>query len=405
MKRSLLFFILICNITSIFCQNSHIQITAEPDISIFIDGNYKGKTISEMGGLIIENVAPGNHIIKVVKEGYNPQEEQINIKKGEVYMYTVNPSFVPKIKITQQGNVGEQRIEKKLGKIKVQSLPIAITIAIPQLGIKYSKTQDEWIADDIPEGSYDASFIWNNKTLTYTIKVNNNQLTHLFVNMIKGEFEDRSSVTKIETTTEKTKEEEKASKENERSGSFRDYRDGKSYKTIWIGNQLWMAENMNYRTPEDSWCYDNLESNCDKYGRLYSWFGAQNACPPGWHIPGSKEWMILVNYLGGTSIAGGKLKESGTSDWLSPNFGATNESGFSALPGGYLFIARGSNALLHGKEQFKGMNKLGVWWTSDVRAITSIYKEYYCFFLYNSNSQATIERFALVNSVRCIKDH
>lgn len=143
---------------------------------------------------------------------------------------------------------------------------------------------------------------------------------------------------------------------------------GKTYNTLQIGTQCWFKDNLNIGTringsqdqsnngTIEKYCYNDLESNCDVYGGLYQWaevvqylYGATNTtswnpvpsdniigiCPSGWHLPSSSELLTLVNYLGGIDVAGGKLKEAGTTHWVSPNTGATNESGFSALPGGY----------------------------------------------------------------------
>ncbi len=129
-------------------------------------------------------------------------------------------------------------------------------------------------------------------------------------------------------------------------GSFTDARDGEVYKTVCIGDQIWMAENLRYTAP-GSVCYDNNTANYATYGRLYSWnmmmngepssnftpSGVEGICPSGWHVPSNNEWQKLVLTLGGVSIAGGALKD--ISEWDSPNAGATNSSGFSALPGGY----------------------------------------------------------------------
>ncbi len=114
---------------------------------------------------------------------------------------------------------------------------------------------------------------------------------------------------------------------------FTDSRDGQTYNTLQIGTQCWMAENLNYVTG-NSWCYGNNSSNCDVYGRLYDWVTACNSCPSGWHLPTDAEWTVLTDYLGGESVAGGKMKEAGFTHWNSPNTGATNSSGFTALPGG-----------------------------------------------------------------------
>ena len=112
-------------------------------------------------------------------------------------------------------------------------------------------------------------------------------------------------------------------------GSFTDTRDGKTYRTVKIGNQTWMAENLNYKTGK-SWCYDNKDGNCQKYGRLYNWNTAMKACPAGWRLPTRQDWNDLVQAAGGKDVAGTKLKSK--SQW-----DGTNDYGFSALPGGYRY--------------------------------------------------------------------
>jgi uncharacterized protein (TIGR02145 family) len=134
--------------------------------------------------------------------------------------------------------------------------------------------------------------------------------------------------------------------------------DGNLYHTITIGTQIWMLENLkvtHYRngdpiphvTDPTQWYnltsgayvnYDNSGANGDTYGRLYNWYAVADGpflAPAGWHIPSKTEWQILIDYLGGEDVAGMKLKESGTTHWLAPNDSSTNESGFSAFPGGY----------------------------------------------------------------------
>ena len=134
--------------------------------------------------------------------------------------------------------------------------------------------------------------------------------------------------------------------------------DGNVYKTVKIGNQWWMTENLkvtHYRNGEaipnvtdntewsnlttGAYCANNNDNgNVSTYGLLYNWYAvndSRNIAPAGWHVPTNDEWQTLVDNLSGSSVAGGKLKETGTVHWLSPNTGATNESGFTALPGGY----------------------------------------------------------------------
>jgi uncharacterized protein (TIGR02145 family) len=158
-----------------------------------------------------------------------------------------------------------------------------------------------------------------------------------------------------------------------------DTRDGKKYNAVRIGSKTWMAENLNYMPQVgNSWCYDNNYSNCDKYGKLYDWNTAMNACPSGWHLPAGNEWNHLVGEVeniggvgGGTkiddeierlkaelegrkfSIAGIATKLKATNGW-NDNGNGTDDYGFSALPGG----VRNSDG------SFGGVGVSGDWWTA-----------------------------------------
>ena len=149
--------------------------------------------------------------------------------------------------------------------------------------------------------------------------------------------------------------------------------DGYTYSSIVLGNgQEWMAENLrntSYANGDSipnvtgdtlwlnlttgAWAHYNNDSQYENpYGKLYNWHtvnDSRNVCPTGWHVPSDAEWRVLSDYLGGEAVAGGKMKSTGTQYWLSPNTAATNESGFSGLPGGvrdntgiyYFFIEEG----------------------------------------------------------------
>ena len=117
------------------------------------------------------------------------------------------------------------------------------------------------------------------------------------------------------------------------TGMFMDLRDGKTYKTVKIGSQTWMAENLDYET-EGSFCYENKPANCKKYGRLYTWNAALKACPAGWHLPSMDEFKALIETVGGEKIAGEKLKSK--SGWNDGGNGS-DAFGFSALPAGTWF--------------------------------------------------------------------
>jgi len=212
------------------------------------------------------------------------------------------------------------------------------------------------------------------------------------------------------------------------SGTFIDSRDGNEYNWVQIGDQVWMAENLAYLPSvnmvadgsEDAagsyyyvYGYDGTNvadakatDNYATYGVLYNWTaamdgeassttnpsGIQGVCPAGWHLPSDAEWTELTDYLGGTSVAGGKLKETGTTHWASPNTGATNETGFTALPGGYRYF--------HGT--FDDFGNYGYWWSA-----TETYTNYawYRFMYYN---HYIVNRHdynkELGFSVRCVRD-
>jgi len=119
---------------------------------------------------------------------------------------------------------------------------------------------------------------------------------------------------------------------------FKDSRDNKTYKITKIGNQTWMAENLNYNA-SGSKCYENNESNCQKYGRLYYWDEAKKACPKGWHLPSNEEWKTLIAFAGGSDEAGEHLKaKSGWNinkpSWAPSSRKGLDTYGFAALPGG-----------------------------------------------------------------------
>jgi uncharacterized protein (TIGR02145 family) len=136
--------------------------------------------------------------------------------------------------------------------------------------------------------------------------------------------------------------------------TFTDKRDGKVYKIVKIGRQVWFAENLNYAA-KGSKCYKNSADSCAKYGRLYDWNTAMTACPAGTHLPTDEEWTTLVYYVGGRETAGKKLKS--TSGWNTHKGGSgsgTDSYDFLALPGGY-----GNDS-----GSFHGTSRDGCWWSA-----------------------------------------
>ncbi len=191
------------------------------------------------------------------------------------------------------------------------------------------------------------------------------------------------------------------------TNTVKDCRDNQTYKTVVIGTQTWMAENLNYAM-DGSLCYDNAASNCTLYGRLYTWavvmgvastynsailgdsVNHQGICPDGWHVPRSSEWTTLENYVGGSSTAGTYLKA--TSGWTSYSGISNSDSyGFSALPGGYY----------HGSD-FYGVGNLGDWWTAtEFSSTDACHRDmsYGYTGVYAGNRNKTYGR-----SLRCLKD-
>jgi len=200
---------------------------------------------------------------------------------------------------------------------------------------------------------------------------------------------------------------------------------GQHYTTIIIGTQCWMAQNLNIGTRIDGtvaqsdnstvekYCYSNSDDQCDVYGGLYQWAevvqylnGATNTtfwnpfpsgnvqgiCPEGWHLPTNAEWTDLSTFLGGGSVAGGKMKETGNTHWNSPNTGATNSSGFTGLPGG-------------GRDSFGGFyarGEYGNFWSSTMNGGASAWTSV----LYYGNPEvySFVPSKVLGYSVRCLRD-
>jgi len=183
------------------------------------------------------------------------------------------------------------------------------------------------------------------------------------------------------------------------NGIFVDSRDSHTYKLVKIGKQIWMAENLAFNTTVGNRYVYNFDSNNLKtYGMLYNWEAAKSACPDGWHLPSNTEWEELVDYLGGTDVAGGKMKT--ITLWTQPNTGATNESGFSALPSGY-FSPNNS-------PYFYNMGRLTFFWSSTKADDFMGYQMAFARQLDHNSASFSNDNNAMATvfgiSVRCVKD-
>jgi uncharacterized protein (TIGR02145 family) len=193
-------------------------------------------------------------------------------------------------------------------------------------------------------------------------------------------------------------------------------KDGNVYNTVTIGTQTWMTQKLkttkynngtdiplvtdstvwnSLTTPSYSW-YDNDFTNKDTYlGALYNWYAASSGklCPTGWHVPTDAEWTTLIDYLGGSKVAGGKLKGTGTIYWMGSNKGSTNDYGFTALPGGDRGGKRGS---------FCSIGYYGCWWSSTEKSSTNAWYRMMHFASNHVSRKNFPKNFGY--SIRCLKD-
>lgn len=205
--------------------------------------------------------------------------------------------------------------------------------------------------------------------------------------------------------------------DNEKSIQYETISDieGNSYKTVIIGNQVWMAENLRTTKYNDGsnipinkkdatssyYWYDNDIKYKVPYGALYNWYTVKTGklCPTGWHIPSDSEWSSLNLFLGGAKEAAKKLKEVGLTHWIGPINEATDEYGFTGLPGGKLYYDGQFNAL-----KYEGMGKFGEWWSST--EISTIFAVRWTLSYYYVNN--TFEGGPILKewgySIRCIKN-
>jgi uncharacterized protein (TIGR02145 family) len=290
-------------------------------------------------------LAPGMYKLEITKDGYYPQSETFEITRGELLQKTYS-------------------LTAKTGKLQFTVQPLDAKVILLRNGQTVQTWSGMQYLKDLPVGSYTLKATAPGRAVSEKlVTIGENQTAILDLQLRKQ-------------TTNKLSGE---------TGTMTDI-DGNVYKTIKIGNQVWMAENLKvtrYRngdpipnvTNQDQWeklrsgaycAYNNNNGNVSTYGLLYNWYAiddSRNIAPEGWHMPTDEEWKELEMHLGmsrseaddtgwrGTD-EGGKLKEAGTTHWSSPNSGATNSSGFTALPGGYRYSGGA----------FNNVGNYGFWW-------------------------------------------
>jgi uncharacterized protein (TIGR02145 family) len=336
------------NFTYTLIKNSgslSLQVTPADATVLLNKQNYSPSAGS--GGQKQIELAPGMYKLEIAKEGYYPQSETFEIKRGATLQKTYS-------------------LTAKTGKLQFTVQPLDAKVTLSRNGQTIKSWSGMQYLKDLPVGSY---------TLRATAKgyaAGEKQVTI-------GENQTAILDMQLRKQTTNTLSGE--------TGTMTDI-DGNVYKTIKIGNQVWMAENLKvtrYRNGDailnvkssSNWqflssgaycAYNNDNGNVATYGLLYNWYAVadnRNIAPEGWHVPTDEDWKELEMHLGmsrseadegGSRGAdeGGKLKEAGTASWNSPNSGATNSSGFTALPGGYRY----SNGA------FIDMGDYGFWWSA-----------------------------------------
>jgi uncharacterized protein (TIGR02145 family) len=336
------------------------------------------------GNYTINSVSAGQYTVGASKDGYNIGSVAVSVVAGQtttadIYL-GINGTIFSAPTITTQ----PQSQTVTVG----QSVTFSVT-ATGTAPLWYQWYKDGAKISGASSSSYSIPNVQAGNAGTFTVKVSNGTLPNATSN---------GAVLTV----------------NPASGTVNDI-DGNVYHTVAIGTQVWTVENLKATRYKDStaiplvtdnaawaalttpgYCWNNNDPATYKntYGALYNWHTVNTGklAPTGWHVPTDSEWTVLITYLGGESVAGGKLKEAGTSHWLSPNTGATNETGFSALPGGCRYSAG----------TFNNVGSFGIWWTATAYdASYSWDRHLYYEFAYVSR----IFNYADGFSVRCIKDH
>lgn len=346
--------------------------TTIPISGVQISIQSKSTSTDEEGFYEINNITAGSQTINATREGFDDASSNIDVIPGtmELNIELTSAIFTSKI----YGSIVSKFSNEGVSDCKIVVLNPDGSAS--QLSA-YSSAGGDYEISAVPQGS---------RTILRCDKC------YLLI-LLEITSEDYQYDTEIET-------------------SFVDPRDGRVYRVVEIGDQIWMAENLNYgeridgsinqednQIPE-KYCYDNQESNCNTYGGLYQWNEAmqyntqvsQGICPDGWHLPADYEWTVLVDYLGDSVLAGMRLKETGTTHWRGYNTSANNESGFTALPAG----ARSSDG------SFNLLTENTNLWSS---SIYSDHCSWYRALMYNRTEVSRREHSKEVGrSLRCIKD-
>ncbi|MEA3448731.1 MAG: PEGA domain-containing protein, partial [Bacteroidota bacterium] len=367
---------------------AELSVTAKPDANILIDGEKKAS--GSWSGRLLSGI----YTVKAEKDKYYSEDKQIEIiagkdenlsfklkgKTGSVDVVTTPMEATVYFAGERQGLSPLTIKDKLIGSYKIKLEKSGYGTVSKNITIKEEETIS--VIETLPQGK-EITISSNPTGARLTIDGENKGNTPYI-----GTFSFGSHSIKL-VNGEKVVEESISVTQSGKSrwefdvtgkfGMFTDSRDGKTYETVKIGNQTWMAENLNYKTSSGSWCYDDKSSNCDKYGRLYDWETAKKICPDGWHLPSKSEFETLLDNFEGEKDAYSALIPSGS-------------SGFSALFGGWR----------HDGGDFSGIGRHGGFWSSSHVGGGNAWRLYIygnterTYMYYNNRS--------LGFSVRCLQD-
>jgi uncharacterized protein (TIGR02145 family) len=317
--------------------------TPNDTTSTGIDGTYS-----------LESITAGTHEIQASKNSYATNNETVRVYSVKSVEINFSLTKVPIINVSNNLlDFGIDSTSLKFNISKAGSGTLAYNIS----------TSQSWLTTSSPAGYI------TEETDTITVTVNINR-----TDLVKRKYKETIIVSDIGET-------QQVKIDVYLNGIWID---SKYVYIVRIGAQVWMGENLNVGKRIDGakdqtdnkiiekYCYDDNEDKCNSYGGLYQWDEmmqynpvedttkipgtTKGICPDGWHIPTAKEWRTLQAYFGGAYVAGGALKEAGTIHWTAPNTGATNESGFTGLPGGGLYK---TVTIMYGD-----IGMAGYWWSS-----------------------------------------
>ena len=412
MKKAITFFLLIIFATAnIYSQNYNISFAASGASTTV--GTVKVDNLTQNTSLTLN----GNDILHLGPVGINETENN-----------TINPMIYPN---PMQGKAELSFNAEQEGDVQITINDITGK-EILHIGNKYPKGNHKFQFNGLKQGMYLVNI--KSETYSYSLKLisqNSNQNETTAIEYLGYENETQVKLKNTNTTVNMAYTNGDRLLFKGISGNYSniitdiptssktisfnytactDF-DNNKYATVQIGTQIWMAENLkttHYKngttitnvTDNAAWAalatgaycnYNNDANSASTYGRLYNWYAVNtgNLCPTGWHAPSDAEWVTLTTYLGGASIAGGKLKA--TTLWNSPNTGATNSSGFTALPGGVRSY----------EGMYYGMGYAGFFWCSTEDNSLAFFRG-----MNNNNSDvgASLSNKAYGYYVRCVKD-